>query len=293
MRFFPVFLDVRGRAVLVLGKGEIARRKAEPLQRAGAMLRVAARFDPDDLTGCALAVGADAPEPELQALSAAAQAAGIPVNIVDRPDLCSFITPAIMDRDPIVVAISTGGAAPVLARLLRARIEAAVPPAFGALAALADSFKEAFRQRWPDMAARRRVLEGLFSGRAADLVFAGQTDAARAVFAAALAGDSVSAGIVHLVGGGPGAADLLTLRAQRLLGEADAVAYGPGVGAAVLDMARRDAARVASATLAEVAALARAGRKVVWLLPGDARGTDAAAALADAGVLFEVVPGVA
>ena len=167
---------MHGRIVLVVGDGELATRKADPLRRAGAIVRLAHRFDADDLAGCALAVGAGAPEADLQALSLAAQAAGIPVNIVDRPELCSFITPAIVDRDPVTIAISSAGTAPVLARLLRSRIETAVPPAFGRLATLADSFKSEFRRRFPGLAARRRVLERLLAGRAADLVFAGRDE---------------------------------------------------------------------------------------------------------------------
>ncbi len=124
IRYFPAFLDLAGRRALVLGSGEVAARKAAALARAGAEVAVAAAFDPVLLRGCAIAVGADAPEAELRALSEAARAAGIPVNVVDRPALCSFITPAIVDRDPIVVAVSSGGAAPVLARDVRGKIEA-------------------------------------------------------------------------------------------------------------------------------------------------------------------------
>ena len=129
MRSLAVFLDLAGRAALVVGDGPVIDRKAALLERAGAELRRTAGFDELLLEGCAVAIGADAPEPELEALSAAAQARGIPVNIVDRPALCSFIMPAIVDRSPVIVAIGTGGAAPVLARLVRTRIEAMLPPA--------------------------------------------------------------------------------------------------------------------------------------------------------------------
>jgi uroporphyrin-III C-methyltransferase/precorrin-2 dehydrogenase/sirohydrochlorin ferrochelatase len=308
MRHFPIFLDLRGQRVLVLGAGEIARRKAEPLSRAGADILMAARFDPADLIGCALAVGADAPEADLLALSEAARAAKIPVNIVDRPELCSFITPAIVDRDPITIAISSGGAAPVLARLLRARIEQMIAPAFGRLAAIADDFKAEFRRRLPDMAQRRRVLERLFTGRAADLVFAGQDDAARAEFSAAARSELATEGIVHLVGAGPGAGDLMTLRAHRLLGEADVIVHDRLGTEEVLDMARRDAERIyvgkarANHCLRQedinelLIRLAREGKKVVRLKGGDpfvfGRGGEEVEALAAAGVAFEVVPGV-
>jgi uroporphyrin-III C-methyltransferase/precorrin-2 dehydrogenase/sirohydrochlorin ferrochelatase len=308
MRHFPIFLDLQGRRALVLGAGEVAGRKAEALRHAGAEVSIAARFDAADLAGCAVAVGADAAEEELRALAAAAREAGIPVNVVDRPELCSFIMPAIVDRDPITVAISSGGAAPVLARLLRARIEALVAPAFGRLAALAGSLQAEIRTRLPDLAVRRRVLERLFTGRAADFVFAGREDLARAEFENALAGDPPRDGMVFLVGAGPGAADLLTLRAQRLLGEADVIVHDRLVSAAVLDMARRDAERIFAGkaranhcmTQSDIndllIRLARAGKKVIRLKGGDpfvfGRGGEEAEALAAAGVAFEVVPGV-
>ena len=308
MRHFPIFLDLAGRRVLVLGDGEIARRKAEPLARAGADILLATRFHAGLLEGCALAVGADAPEADLQALSAAAQAAGIPVNIVDRPALCSFITPAIIERDPITIAVSTAGTAPVLARLLRARIEALIPPAYGRLAAMADRFKTEIRRRLPDLAARRRVLEKLLTGRAADLVFAGREAEAEAEFARTLADDAPRDGMVFLVGAGPGAPDLLTLRAQRLLGEADVIVHDRLVTPEVLDMARRDAERIfvgksrANHCLKQheinalLVRLAREGRKVVRLKGGDplifGRGGEEAEALAEAGIACEIVPGI-
>eukprot|EP01035_Chromulina_nebulosa_P044960 gene44960-biopygen30958 len=137
MRHFPAFLDLHGRPALVLGTGEVGQRKAGLLAQAGARVLLRDRFDPADLDGCAVAIGADAAEADLAALSQAARARGIPVNVVDRPALCSFISPAVIDRDPITIAISTAGQAPVLARMLRQRIEAIIPPAFGRLAALA------------------------------------------------------------------------------------------------------------------------------------------------------------
>ena len=311
MQHFPIFLDLRHRRVLVVGGGEVAARKAEPLRRCGADVRMAPRFNAADLSGCVLAVGADAPEADLQALSLAARSAGIPVNVVDRPELCSFIMPALVERDPITVAVSSSGTAPVLARLVRARIEALLPPALGRLATLADRFKDALRSSIPNIAHRRRVLERLLDGRAADLVFAGREDAAAALFAAAI--DSADAdvpppGIVYLVGAGPGARDLLTLRAQRLLGEADVIVHDRLVSSEVLDMARRDAERIhvgkrrAEHCLpqAEINALlvrlGQEGRRVVRLKGGDpfifGRGGEEMEALQAAGVAVEVVPGI-
>jgi uroporphyrin-III C-methyltransferase / precorrin-2 dehydrogenase / sirohydrochlorin ferrochelatase len=308
MRHFPIFMDLQGRNALVLGDGEAATRKAAALRRCGAIVTQTARFDPALLDGCAIAIGAEAPEPDLAALVQAAKALGVPVNVVDRPDLCSFITPAVVDRDPITIAVSSGGAAPVLARLIRARIEAMIPPAFGRLAALAGTFKAEIRRRFPDTALRRRVLERALGGRVADLAMAGDEDAARAELARQIAGDPDPSGIVYLVGAGPGAADLLTLRAHRLLGEADVIVHDRLVGDDVLDMARRDADRIyvgkarANHCLPQedinalLIRLAREGRKVVRLKGGDpfifGRGGEEAEALAAAGVAFEVVPGV-
>ncbi len=270
MRFLPVFLDVRGRRALVLGGGEVAERKAEALVRAGALVEIAPRFDPAQLAGCAVAIGADAEVAELEALSRAAQAAGIPVNVVDKPHLCSFITPSVIDRDPLVVAVSTGGAAPVLARLVRARIEAMLPPAWGRLAALADSLKAEIREALPDVVARRRMLERTLGGRVADLVFAGDDAAARAELLLALTGTVPERGIVYLIDA-PREPDLLTLRAHRLMGEADVVVHGAEVTAPVLDMARRDAERIAFEQPGQLVKLAEGGRKVVRLgpLPGE------------------------
>ena len=310
MRHLPVFLDLQGRRALVLGAGEAAQRKADMLRGAGAELVLAARFDAALLDGCAVALGTGAPEADLLALSRAAQARGIPVNIVDRPELCSFISPAVIDRDPVTIAVSSAGTAPLLARLLRARIEAAIPPAFGRLAALADGFKAELRRRLPDLARRRRVLERAFTGPAADLLFAGQDAAAHAAFAAEIAAgeEAPMSGIVFLAGAGPGSPDLLTLRAHRLLGEADVIVHDRLVSDAVLDMARRDAERIyvgkarADHCLPQheinalLVRLARQGRKVVRLKGGDpfifGRGGEEAEALEAAGVAYEVVPGV-
>ncbi len=263
--------------------------------------------------GAALAVASGAPAPELAAFSAAAQSAGIPVNVVDQPDLCSYITPAIVDRDPLTIAISSGGAAPVLARLLRGRIETWVPPAYGRLAALAERFKSETRRRIPDTLRRRRLLERIFAGRTADLALAGEEAAAAAEYTAELdvaeAGlNRPAPGIVHLVGAGPGAADLVSLRGLRLLGEADVIVHDRLGTAEVLDLARRDADRIdvgktqGNHTMPQrdinalLISLAREGRRVVRLKGGDpfifGRGGEEVEALAAAGIAYDVVPGI-
>jgi len=313
LRSYPIFLDLQGRRVVVLGDNEAAERRATQFAALGARVERIATADQAHIPGCALAIAAGAPEAELAAFSAAAMAAGVPVNVVDRPDLCSYITPAIVDRDPLTIAISSGGAAPVLARLLRGKIEAMLAPSWGALARLADSFKAETRRRLPDMAKRRRMLERVFSGRVAELVFAGDERAARAAYgqelAAAEAGEAGAApGMVHLVGAGPGAADLVSLRGLRLLGEADIIVHDRLGTAEVLDLARRDAERIdvgksqGDHTMPQkdinalLVRLAGEGRRVVRLKGGDpfifGRGGEEVEALAEAGIAYEVVPGI-
>ena len=308
MDYFPVFLDLRGRRALVIGQGEAATRKVEALRSAGADVVATTGFDPADLDGAAIAIGAEAPDEVLQALYAAARGRGIPVNTVDRPALCTYITPSIVDRSPLQIAVSSGGAAPVLARLVRARIEGMIPPAYGRLAALAEKWKEVIRARLPDVVLRRRVLERALAGRVADLVLAGEDAAAERELQREIEAGPDPAGVVYLVGAGPGAADLLTLRAQRLLGEADVIVHDRLVTPEVLDVARRDAERIlvgkarSNHTMPQeeinalLVRLGQAGRKVVRLKGGDpfifGRGGEEAEALAAAGVACEVVPGI-
>jgi uroporphyrin-III C-methyltransferase/precorrin-2 dehydrogenase/sirohydrochlorin ferrochelatase len=311
MRHFPAFLDLTGRPALVIGSGEIAQRKARLLASAGASVRTAESFSDALLRDCVLAIGADAKDAELLALSLAARRQGIPVNVVDRPELCSFIMPAIVDRDPVTIAISTGGTSPVLARLLRQQIERLIAPAIGRLASMVGEVTAEIRRRWPGFSQRRRVLERLLTGRVADLVFAGEEAAAREAMRQDISShesDRETVGTVFLVGAGPGAADLLTFRAHRLLGEADVVVYDRLVGAEVLALTRRDAERIdvgktpgqpcmpQDAINELLVRLAYDGRKVVRLKGGDpfvfGRGAEEMDALTRAGVPFEVVPGV-
>jgi uroporphyrin-III C-methyltransferase/precorrin-2 dehydrogenase/sirohydrochlorin ferrochelatase len=318
VRHLPIFLDLNGRQALVLGEGATAERKAALLYRAGAAVKRIAQVTPDALSGMAVAIGADAPEAELSALFETCSKAGIPVNVVDRPELSTFIMPAIVDRDPMTIAISSGGVAPVLARLVGARIEALISPAFAQLATLAARFQSETRRRLPDVTRRRRMLEQALSGRVADLALAGRDDEAAAAYRAALdaaerdsnprVDASVAHGMVFLLGAGPGAADLLTLRAQRLLGEADVIMHDRLVSDEVLDLARRDAERVFVGKArarhcipqreinALLIKLAHDGKKVVRLKGGDpfifGRGGEEAEALHRAGIAYEIVPGI-
>lgn len=317
MRHFPAFLDLAGRRALVLGAGDGASRKRAALAAAGAVVITTETFSAASLDGCAVAIGVGAPEPELRALSAAAQARGIPVNIVDRPDLSSFISPAVIDRDPLTIAISSGGTAPILARLLRSRIEAVIAPGFGRLAGFAARLRDETRRRLPQ-AERRRLLEQALGGPIAERFLNGDEAGATSAFRAALEAAATSEaavlsgaarpGIVHLVGAGPGAADLLSLRALRLLGEADVVVHDRLVSAEVVDLARRDAERIyvgkaraahsmpQPAINALLVRLAREGKVVVRLKGGDplifGRGGEEAEALRAGGIPFTIVPGI-
>jgi len=313
MRAYPIFVSLANRRVVVLGSDAASDRRAATFADLGAIVERVATAKEAALAGCALAVASGAPEAELVAFSAAAHALGVPVNVVDRPDLCSFSTPAIVDRDPLTIAISSGGTAPVLSRLLRAKIETFVAPAWGQLAHLADRLKAETRRRLPETLRRRRMLEQALGGDVADLVFAGDEAGAESLYrrhldAAESGAGLATPGIVHLVGAGPGAPDLLSLRGLRLLGEADVIVHDRLGTADVLELARRDAERIdvgkseGNHTLPQheinalLVRLAREGRRVVRLKGGDpfifGRGGEEVEALEAAGVAHEVVPGI-
>ena len=302
MRHFPAFLDLRGRRCLVVGPGAVAERKAEALRRAGAKVQIVAQVA--DLADVAVVVVANGDA----AAATRARDAGIPVNVVDRPALSTFVMPAIVERGPLTVAIGTGGAAPVLAGLLRARIEQVIPAAYGQLAALAESCRDLVRRHLPEHDARRLFWRRALTGRVADLVFAGRPAMARAALRASLAQEQPTRGRVALVGAGPGDPELLTLKALRLLQEADVVVYDRLVSQGVLDLARRDAERVFVGKARDQhtlpqgeinqlqVRLARDGKRVVRLKGGDplvfGRGGEELEELAAAGIDVEVVPGI-
>jgi len=332
MRHFPLFLDVRGRPVLVVGGGDAAARKAAVLAGAGARVRVIAvepatemamlardgrvsllrrEFRKTDAPGNALIVAATGCASPDAAVSQAARAAGVPVNVVDRPELCTFLWPAIVDRDPVTVAIGSAGTSPVLARSVRARIEAMLPARLGRLALFAEDFRAAVKATRATGAGRRRFWERFFAGPTAGAVLAGDEQAAREQMLALInRRDDTAAepGIVYLVGAGPGDPELLTIKAMRLLQEADVIVRDRVVGAAILDYARRDAERIDvgeapgshARTQEQINALllrlAREGGRVVRLKGGDpfvfGRGGEERAHLLRHGVRVELVPGI-
>ncbi len=293
MRHFPAFFDLRDRICLVVGSGALAQAKAALLGQAGALVVRAAVDDPVIVpAACRLAVSADErPHDWLAAL----RRAGVPVNVADRPDLCDFVLPAIIDRDPVTIAVGTGGLSPVLARLLRGRIEAAVPQAFGALARFAGAWRGRVRDALPK-AARRRFWETVLDGPIADRVLASGSDAEAAMAAAldrAALPATGQAGIVHLVGVGSDDPDLLTIKAMRLMGAADVIVHDGQVHQAIVDLARRDAERICvdGDLIARcLIRLALQGKRVVRLGAGQPS-DDEAQALAAAGIVADLVPG--
>jgi uroporphyrin-III C-methyltransferase / precorrin-2 dehydrogenase / sirohydrochlorin ferrochelatase len=332
MQTFPIFLTLQDRPVLVVGGGEPAARKVELLLSAGARVTLIADkvageiaqliaeariswagrgFDDDDLAGAALVIVATDDEALAARVSHAAQQRSLPVNVVDRPRLSSFIMPAIVDRAPITIAISTGGSAPALARRIRAEIERALPAAIGRLARFAEIFRVQVRRTLESSRDRRRFWDRVFAGRIGELALAGDEIAARRELIRLLdstRNENAPAGMVHLVGAGPGDPDLLTMKAHRLLQRADVIVYDRLVSPEVLAMARRDAERVFvgkrradhGSTQHEInqrlVSLARAGNSVVRLKGGDplvfGRGGEEIEALVRAGIAVEVVPGI-
>ena len=180
MDYFPVFLDLRRRRCLVVGADEVASRKAAALRRAGAEVRIVLPqdFAPAELEGVALVIVAGACLAVSEAVSRAAQQRAIPVNVMDEPHLCSFIMPAIVDRSPVLLAVTSGGTAPLLASKLRQWLDAALPERLGALASLAGRFRPLVRRRLRDPAARRHFWERVLGGKVARLALAGEDAAA-------------------------------------------------------------------------------------------------------------------
>ncbi|MEP7186606.1 MAG: siroheme synthase CysG [Rhodanobacter sp.] len=330
MKLYPLFADLSHRAVLVVGGGAVAERKVAALLGALAQVTVNApeltpKLQRWATEGCIvhrkeafqsawldrvwLVVAATSDGDLNKRVASLGEMRRIFVNVVDDAALSSFHVPAVIDRSPLTIAISSGGDAPMLARLLRERLETLLDHSLGALATLAAKLRRRIRVRFPDMAARRSFYEQLFSGPVAAQLRQGRPDAALAAAERALAGASTSvAGSVVLVGAGPGDPGLLTLRALRALNEADVILHDRLVGEGVLDLARRDADRIEvgkqagnhHTTQEGIHALllehARAGKRVVRLKGGDpfvfGRGGEELEFLREHDIPYEVVPGI-
>lgn len=235
MRSLPVFLRLTGRAVILVGEGEAADAKRRLLERAGARIV-------GEAEEAAIAIVADGDEAAVARL----KARGVLVNATDRPELCDFTLPAIVDRDPVLIAIGTGGASAGLAKALRQRIEALLPARLGELADALHAARDAIRARWTDAAARRRAIDaGLAPGGAIDPLREDAPDGMSGWIAGASDGQASRLVSIRLLSGDP---DDLTLRTARLLGEADRIYHEAAVPAAILDRARADAVRIAAAS---------------------------------------------
>jgi len=332
MNFLPVFIDLRGKTCLVVGGGETAARKAGLLLQSGAWIRLAhdgelapafaehkeydrithlrTAFSDAMLDGVEIVISAAEDDVIDRQVFDAARARHLPVNVVDKPAMCSFVLPAILDRSPMIVAVGTGGASPVLARLLRARLETLIPASYGRLAYLAESFREKVKAKFSSPPMRRIFWEKVLQGPVAEMVFSGKEDDAAKLLQHTLdmEADAQPVGEVYLVGAGPGNPDLLTFRALRLMQQADVVVHDNLVSEPIMDMCRRDAERIyvgkkrADHAVPQedinmlLVRLAKEGKRVLRLKGGDpfifGRGGEEIETLVDHGVPFQVVPGI-
>ncbi len=334
MDYLPVFFDIKDKSIVVVGGGTAAARKAEMALRAGARVTVIApKLGPEfrDITGHArlthlarammrkdfdqsvLVFCASGDFETDQRARALARTARVPVNVADEPDLCDFIMPSIVDRSPVVIGISTAGASPILGRMIKARLEALIPPAYGRLARFVGRYRHQVRRSLAEAIARRRFWENVLDGPIAEFVLAGREEEAHGALraeleAAAKRRDETKQGEVYLVGAGPGDPDLLTFRALRLMQRADVVLYDRLVDDAIVDLVRRDAERIYVGKLPNrhlvpqeeisrlLVKLAREGRRVLRLKGGDpfvfGRGGEEIEMLAEHRIPFQVVPGI-
>ena len=332
MKHLPAFLDLKDRHVLVVGGGTMASRRAAMAQRAGAKVRVispqlsdafdecdpfehfARPFEQKDLEKVSLVYVACEDDPDYEVMVAkTARENGVLVNVVDRSEISNFLMPSIVDRSPVIVAISSGGEAPILARMLRSKLESLVPATFGKLASFAGSYRAAVMEALPDAVQRRRFWERVADGSVAESMLIGNQETASARMEELLEQarndrDIPPLGEVYLVGSGPGDPDLLTFRALRLMQQTDVVLYDRLVPDGILELVRRDADRIfvgkkrgehamqqndISRLLVD---LAKQGKRVLRLKGGDpfifGRGGEEIEMLAEEGVSFQVVPGV-
>ena len=327
MDFLPVFMNVRGKPCVVVGGGEVAHRKALVLLDAGATIKavapafletfsgmnnvecIAEHFQPGHLDGAMLVIAATDDSTVNREVSEQARARNIPVNVVDNPDLCSFIMPSILDRSPLMVAFSSGGASPVLARMLRGKLEAVIPHGYSRLSAFAARFRGTVKSRIADPAKRRIFWENVFEGVIAEKALAGDEAGAEAQLLKHLENENTGpTGEVYLVGAGPGDPDLLTFRALRLMQKADVVVYDNLVSKPIVEMTRRDATRIfvgkqrdnhtmpQEEINALLVKLAQEGKRVLRLKGGDpfifGRGGEEIETLAGYNIPFQVVPGI-
>ncbi len=330
----PIFFNVRDRWVAVIGGGIAASRKAEMAMRAGARVKVFAeqlceefhaikaneRFSrvpreplAQDLEGCVLLYSASEDVEQNRKAHTLARAVRVPCNVVDMPDLCDFTMPSIVDRSPVMIAVSTAGTSPILGRMIKARLEMMLPAAYGQVAAFVGRYRKKVGRALKDFQERRRFWEHILDGPVVDLVLAGHKAEAIVEFdaqleAAARGAEHRQQGEVYLVGAGPGDPDLLTFKALRLMQRADVVLYDRLIGDGILNLVRRDAERIYVGKQPQehtvpqheisrmLLRLAQEGKRVLRLKGGDpfvfGRGGEEIELLAEAGIPFQVVPGI-
>jgi len=329
--YLPLFFKLTDQNVLLVGGGNVALRKARLLCRSGASVTVIAHHVCDELqqlldesSGLSI-IGeyhADLLKDKILVIAATddqklnervhfdAVDRNLPVNVVDSPKLCTFVFPAIVDRSPVVIGISSGGSAPVLARLLRARLETWIPKSYGKLASIANHFRDRVKAKFSTVNHRRVFWENVLQGQIAEKVFAGRDAEAIELIENKIAHDDPDhqVGEVYLVGGGPGDPELLTFKALRLMQQADVVLYDALVSEAVLDLCRRDADLIFVGKKRDNHALpqegindllvnhAQQGKRVVRLKGGDpfifGRGGEELETLKANNIPFQVVPGI-
>lgn len=332
MDYFPVFLDIKNKRCLVVGAGNIAARKIELLSKAGASVKVIAieiggavrslaaefnleceqrEFRDADIDGMTLVISATDNNFLNRKISEIAQAKQIPVNVVDNTDLCSFITPSMIDRNPIQIAISTGGSSPVLARHIRTKLESLIPASYGELAGLFARFRESVQNAFPNVDDRKRFWESVLESPVVENVFSGRMDMACDTLETMISRSNSAPGFkgeVYLVGAGPGDPDLLTFKALRLMQQCDVVVYDRLVSKPILELVRRDAEKIYAGKESSnhclsqeninqlLVRLAKKGKSVLRLKGGDpfifGRGGEEISELINENIDFQIVPGI-
>lgn len=332
MEYLPLFVDLKDRPCLVVGGGDIAARKSGLLRKAQAKVTIVspavsattqalidagevtwlnAKFSAEQLQDNSLVIAATDNETVNRDVYHEAKAQKILVNVADCPELCDFILPSILDRSPIVVAVSSGGKSPILARQLRARLETLIPPSYGRLADLVGRYRQAVQDKLPKLSMRRRFWESVLQGKVADHVLAGRDEIGEQTLQAILdetQTDDHQQGEVYLVGAGPGDPELLTFKALRLMQQADVVFYDRLVSKEVLALVRKEAEHVYVGKQRDWHAVrqeeinqlllehAKQGKRVLRLKGGDpfifGRGGEEIETLAAENIPFQVVPGI-
>ena len=331
MEHLPIFINLKQKPVLVVGGGDIALRKINLLIKAQARVDclspffcegmnslsrdnyvnlINKSFEPADIKDYSVIIAATDDATVNSSISSIAHDKRIPVNVVDSPALSSFIMPSIVDRSPVIIAVSSAGKAPVLARIIRAKLETVIPSAYGILAEIAGEYRQKVKDRFSKIKDRRAFWEATFSGVIAEKVFSGRINEAKDDIEKQL-NDSVEMelGEVYLVGAGPGDPDLLTFKALRLIQQADVVLYDRLVSKGVMDLVRRDSELIYVGKKGgsdkstrqvdinnQLVELAKSGKRVCRLKGGDpfifGRGGEEIESLSENGIPFQVVPGI-